>query len=421
MGNTISNCCQAPLGENSAHGGHIVHHSGKSNYAVAARTQAKRKSVHFMDSKKSMNAINLSKSKVGLQPNLNWEIDAAGSPDEMGDCSKSSVTIMSDSEDYRSFIFDKQIGDGKFGTVFLAHPRSDPKSNVAIKVIPQKVFSHRIEQELHLLKTIDHPNIVNFVSSFKDKSSKQANFYIVTEYWEGGEMFRKIVDQGGIDELEACGIMAQILSAVSFLHERSICHRDLKPENILFSEKGGSKVKLIDFGLSKQLKEGERMKKKLGTPYYLAPEILEEDYGIEVDMWSLGVVAYVLLWGYPPFYGKDARELFINIYNVNFEFCDDDWDFISEEAKDFIRRLLVKDPKVRMTAKEALNHPWIRSCDKEDSNVELNSSISETRCSPRQKLEAVLDNMMSKSVDLTTFDSYEKWLQNYADSFGEDE
>ena len=115
--------------------------------------------------------------------------------------------------------------------------------------------------------------------------------------------------------------MSKLLQAVKYLHDRNICHRDLKPENILFRRKeNSSEIKIIDFGLSKQLKVNERMKKKLGTPYYLAPEVLEENYGKEVDMWSIGVITYVILCGYPPFYGNGAKELFRNIYQVNYEF-----------------------------------------------------------------------------------------------------
>lgn len=155
--------------------------------------------------------------------------------------------------------------------------------------------------------------------------------------------------------------MLQLLSAVKFLHDKNVCHRDLKPENVLFKSNSDDHIKLLDFGLSKKLKEGEIMKAKLGTPYYIAPEVLEESYGKEIDLWSLGVVAYVLLCGYPPFYGKDAKELFVNIYKVNYEFVEEDWCFISEEAKDFISSLLVKDPKKRMTINDALEHPWILS------------------------------------------------------------
>lgn len=156
--------------------------------------------------------------------------------------------------------------------------------------------------------------------------------------------------------------MNRLLSAVKYLHDMNICHRDLKPENILFKrENDDTQIKIIDFGLSKKLKTGKRMHKKLGTPYYLAPEILEEDYGIEVDMWSIGVIAYVLLCGYPPFYGEGPKDLFRNIYHVSYEFLEEDWSFISEEAKDFISRLLLKDPSQRLTIDEALGHPWIMS------------------------------------------------------------
>lgn len=129
----------------------------------------------------------------------------------------------------------------------------------------------------------------------------------------------------------------------------------------MFKRQGDDHIKIIDFGLSKQMKPGLRMKKKLGTPYYIAPEVLEEDYGKEVDLWSIGVITYVVLCGYPPFFGNDAKELFINIYNVNYEFCDEDWGFISDEAKDFISRLLIKDPLKRMNIDECFQHPWIMS------------------------------------------------------------
>ena len=156
------------------------------------------------------------------------------------------------------------------------------------------------------------------------------------------------------------------------------------------------------------------MKKKLGTPYYIAPEILEERYGKEIDLWSLGVVTFVLLWGYPPFYGQDAKELFVNIYNVNYEFWEEDWDFISEEAKDFISCLLVKDPQRRMTIEEAMVHPWIQSFVSHSISNEkiddLRSNCSNIAFQNKKTLDSTTVETMSRSAEFTTHDSYEKWL-----------
>jgi len=416
MGNTIT-CWEDHCGESSSLNGNLYRSSGKTKVSSKSKKLTKKKSVKFMDSKKSKNAQESSKKKRGETSSSNLDLENSGIA---SDSARNGSAIKQTSDKYLSyvddikslFVFDKQIGDGKFGTVYLAHPRNDGDAKVAIKIVPQDSFSHRIEKELELLSSINHPTIIRYISAYKDR----AYFYIVTEYCDGGELFKKIVDQGGMDELEACGIMNQLLSSVKFLHDKNIWHRDLKPENILFKTSSSSQIKLLDFGLSKKLKRGEVMKKKLGTPYYIAPEILEEWYGKEIDLWSLGVVAFVLLWGYPPFYGQDAKELFVNIYNVNYEFWEEDWDFISDEAKDFISCLLVKDPQRRMTIEEAMVHPWIQSCVNQTAFNEkiddLRSNCSNIATQNKKPLDSTTADTMSRSAECTTHDSYEKWLFN---------
>ena len=418
MGNTISNCCQLDCEENSSSQNSILHHNSKRTISKRSSKFGKKKNVRFVDCKKSANGRRSSRLVSNESRNLNMNFDSSAW-DNLGNGRKGNFTVSSSSSATPSFIqyvkdinsifaLDGMIGDGKFGTVFLAHPLDDLNSNVAIKLIPQKSFSHRIEKELLLLKSIEHENVIRYISAYADKEY----FYIVTEYCDGGELFKKVVDNGRIDEMEAWGIIAQLLSSVEFLHNMNICHRDLKPENILFKSSQSDQIKIIDFGLSKQLKKGEIMEKKLGTPYYLAPEVLEEKYGKEVDLWSIGVITFVILWGYPPFYGQDAKELFTNIYKVNYEFWDEDWDFISDEAKDFISRLLVKDPTERMTSEQARNHPWIISgmSKSEPSNLdELKSNSSDIHCCKRKRIDVVTDNL-SRSAEWTTLDSYEKSL-----------
>jgi serine/threonine protein kinase len=393
--------------------------------AAVSHKKGRKKRIRFDGNESPSKFMDSSNHKSKIRsPFPSGEDNESLSKLPCADHNNSENAITSDSDSYLSFIedvkdinsvyiFDKLIGDGKFGTVFLAHPHTDSKSSVAVKIIPRGSFSHRIESELNLLKSIVHSSIIRYISAYKDKDS----FYIVTEYCEGGELFNKIVEQSGIDELEAWDIMSKLLQAVKYLHDRNICHRDLKPENILFRRKeNSSEIKIIDFGLSKQLKVNERMKKKLGTPYYLAPEVLEENYGKEVDMWSIGVITYVILCGYPPFYGNGAKELFRNIYQVNYEFWDEDWGFISDEAKDFISKLLVKDISSRMTIDEALWHPWIVSglngnTSAESTINEINSNVSDMRCNKVWRLDAVQDNSFSKSAEWwTATESYEKWL-----------
>lgn len=425
MGNNSTSCFHAPWKGENVFRSDSLRPKGVVASAAVNHKKGRKKHIRFDGNEPPSKIIDSSNHKSNVRSSFLNGIDnefLSKLPCDNQNISEN--VIISDNDSYLSFIedvkdinsiytFDKMIGDGKFGTVFLAHPHTDKKWSVAVKIIPQGSFSHRIESELSLLKSIAHSNIIRYISAYKDKES----FYIVTEYCEGGELFNKIVEQSGVDELEAWDIISKLLQAVRYLHDRNICHRDLKPENILFKRKDTSlDVKIIDFGLSKQLKDGERMRKKLGTPYYLAPEVLEENYGREVDMWSIGVITYVILWGYPPFYGNGAKELFKNIYHVNYEFCDEDWGFISDEAKDFISRLLVKDPSSRMSVEEALSHPWIVSglsgnTTAESVIDEINSNVSDLRWNKVRRLETDQENSFSKSVEFwTAADSYEKWL-----------
>lgn len=423
MGNGMTDCCQMPWTKKSFFKSSRLHPNSHQTNASLRQKKGRRKNIRFVDNKKSK--TNAKSSYNNDQKHLSKvdEVSASNplTPREHGN--NNDIAVMSDSDSHLSsiedvddinsiFEFEKWIGDGKFGTVFLGHPRKKPSINVAIKVIPQSMFSHRIEKELNLLKSISHKSIIRYLCSYKDSQS----FYVVTEYCDGGELFEKIRGQNGIDELDACKLMNKILSAVKYLHGRNIWHRDLKLENILIKHKNDdSRIKLIDFGLSKQLKGKERMHKKLGTPYYIAPEILEGNYGMEVDMWSLGVITYVLMCGYPPFYGEGPKELFRNIYNVKYTFVYEDWSYISDEAKDFISKLLVKDPRQRLTVDEALAHPWIESgCSlKSSSNKldELNSNTTEIKFSSKRIiLETIKRESFSKSVECTTLDSHEKWM-----------
>jgi len=191
--------------------------------------------------------------------------------------------------------------------------------------------------------------------------------HLITELCTGGELFDRIIaksetPEGHYEEKHAAKLIASILDAIAYCHERQIVHRDLKPENFLFVSKDeNAPIKIIDFGLSRYEATKGVMRTKVGTPYYVAPEVLRKQYTKSCDMWSIGVIAYILPCGYPPFYGDSDNQIFGSVKAGKFDFPSPEWDTISDEAKDFICCLLKMDASKRLSAAEALNHKWIRA------------------------------------------------------------
>jgi len=211
---------------------------------------------------------------------------------------------------------------------------------------------------------VDHPNVLSLKEIFENPTQLS----LVMELVQGGELFFKIVERGSYSEQDASTIVRQIVEGVEYLHSLEIAHRDLKPENLLVQlqqDVDGNDIetiKIADFGLSKIFAGGEELQTSCGTPDYAAPEVLtcEKAYDKSVDLWSVGVITYVLLCGYPPFYASSQPALFEKIIHVNFSFPDPEWSLISNTAKDFIKHLIVFDPKQRLTAKQCLNHPFLK-------------------------------------------------------------
>jgi calcium/calmodulin-dependent protein kinase I len=210
---------------------------------------------------------------------------------------------------------------------------------------------------MDILKKVDHPNIICLREIIDTKNC----LFIVTELVTGGELFDKIVELGQYSEKDAAVLVAKMVSAIAYLHDLGIVHRDLKPENLLLKDHQNiTEVKIADFGLSKMLNSQMMMQTACGTPGYVAPEVLQATgYDKEVDMWSIGVITYILLCGFPPFYNENLPELFEQILKADYDFPADYWKDVSEEAKDFIRKLLVVDNSKRLTGKAALQHPWL--------------------------------------------------------------
>ncbi|KAI2601231.1 pregnancy up-regulated nonubiquitous CaM kinase [Homo sapiens] len=275
----------------------------------------------------------------------------------------------------------ERLGSGAFSEVVLAQERGSAHL-VALKCIPKKALRGKealVENEIAVLRRISHPNIV----ALEDVHESPSHLYLAMELVTGGELFDRIMERGSYTEKDASHLVGQVLGAVSYLHSLGIVHRDLKPENLLYATPfEDSKIMVSDFGLSK-IQAGNMLGTACGTPGYAepvtlsgmaacvpvrasvclwppAPELLEQKpYGKAVDVWALGVISYILLCGYPPFYDESDPELFSQILRASYEFDSPFWDDISESAKDFIRHLLERDPQKRFTCQQALRHLWI--------------------------------------------------------------
>ena len=270
------------------------------------------------------------------------------------------------------YIILKDLGHGSYGQVKkVKHKKMNEVR--AMKITNKKSVSSKYEIEI--LRKISHPNIANIFEIFEDSKK----YYIIMEFLEGGELFDAITSIGSFSEESACQIMKQILSAIFYLHSSNIVHRDLKPENIMLLQKPQNDnyhIKLIDFGTAKEFKPGKKMCKFIGTSYYIAPEVLKERYDEKCDVWSCGIILYILLCGYPPFNGNTNVEIFQAIQNQNPIFTGEEWEDITSEAKDLIKLMLKKNPNERWSAEQCLKHKWFKMLEdnenkKDKSNFKL--------------------------------------------------
>jgi len=270
----------------------------------------------------------------------------------------------------------KMLGQGSYGTVSKCSSKAT-KVVRAVKSIKKEQMKNnldRFKQEIAIMKIMDHPNIIKLYESFED----HRNIYLILELCTGGELFDRIIDKGKFSEVQAAFVMQNMFRAIYYMHENHICHRDLKPENFLFTTKDPiekTHLKVIDFGLACKFEEGQDLKTKAGTPYYVAPQVLSGKYGCSSDLWSLGVIMYVVLCGYPPFYGDNDNEVLAKVRLGAFEFAQADWKNVSDDAKDLINCLLKVDPKARYTAEQSLSHIWVDKKAPKATGVELGSNI----------------------------------------------
>ncbi|XP_078054057.1 calcium/calmodulin-dependent protein kinase type 1D-like [Mustelus asterias] len=308
-------------------------------------------------------------------------------------CWKKQTTNIAD-----SFQLIHILGSGAFSEVYLAKERATDKM-VALKCV-HKNNNNALETEIAVLRKVKHENIV----ALEDIYESPTHFYLVMQFVSGGELFDRILERGVYSEKDARILIRQILDAVKYLHDNGIVHRDLKPENLLYySSDENSKIMISDFGLSKILDMGV-MSTACGTPGYVAPEVLyQKPYDKAVDCWSIGVIAYILLCGYPPFYEETETKLFERISKADYEFDSPFWDDISEHAKEFVRHLLEKDPRKRFSCDQALRHPWI---------AENTSSLRESYRSVNIQLaKNNARNKWKQTINIVAIVNYMKRLQ----------
>ena len=253
------------------------------------------------------------------------------------------------------------LGEGAYGEVFVCQHRYSGTER-AVKIIDKSLLIEseyeEVINEYRILKQVDHPNLIRMYEFF-DNSGK---FYIVQDIVKGGELFDLIEERGKLPEHDVALLMKQVLSCLKYLADENIVHRDINLENILLEEGGDkdySNLKIIDFGLATQIKENDKLTEIVGKTYYLAPEVLEQRYGAKYDVWASGALAYVCLVGFLPFDSNTEAYVRQLIMEGDVSFNDSEWNGVSDEAKDFVAKLLTYEEDKRPSAEEALRHPWI--------------------------------------------------------------
>ncbi|CAK9176074.1 unnamed protein product [Ilex paraguariensis] len=280
-------------------------------------------------------------------------------------------------DDIRSvYTLGQELGRGQFGVTYLCTENSTGKSYACKSILKRKLVSKKdredIKREILIMQHLSgQPNIVEFKGAYEDRQS----VHLVMELCAGGELFERIIDTGQYSERAAAEICRQIVKVVHICHFMGVMHRDLKPENFLLSSKGeGAMLKATDFGLSVFIEDDKLYHDIVGSAYYVAPEVLRRRYGKEIDIWSAGVILYILLSGVPPFWAETDKGIFDAILQGDIDFESKPWPSISDSAKDLVRKMLTQDPKNRITSVQVLEHPWIREGG-EASNKPIDSAV----------------------------------------------
>ncbi|VCW57229.1 unnamed protein product, partial [Gulo gulo] len=294
------------------------------------------------------------------------EVEASDDDEKEPEIDYRNVTINTEQKVSDFYDIEERLGSGKFGQVFRLVEKKTGKiwAGKFFKAYSAKE-KENIRQEISIMNCLHHPKLVQCVDAFEEK----ANIVMVLEIVSGGELFERIIDEDfELTERECIQYMRQISEGVEYIHKQGIVHLDLKPENIMCVNKTGTRIKLIDFGLARKLENAGSLKVLFGTPEFVAPEVINyEPIGYATDMWSIGVICYILVSGLSPFMGDNDNETLANVTSATWDFDDEAFDEISDDAKDFISNLLKKDMKNRLDCTQCLQHPWLM---KDTKNME---------------------------------------------------
>uniref|UniRef100_A0A4W3J6I3 Protein kinase domain-containing protein n=1 Tax=Callorhinchus milii TaxID=7868 RepID=A0A4W3J6I3_CALMI len=268
------------------------------------------------------------------------------------------------------------LGGGRFGEV---HKCAETATGLtlAAKIVKVKSLKEReeVKNEINVMNQLNHINLIQLYDAFEAKN----NVTLIMEYVGGGELFDRIIDEHyNLTELDTIIFVKQICEGVFYLHQQYVLHLDLKPENILCVNNSGNQIKIIDFGLARRYKPKEKLKVNFGTPEFLAPEVVNYDYvSFPTDMWSVGVITYMLLSGLSPFLGEHDTETLNNIISGSWDFDAEAFENVSEEAKEFVSKLLIKEKSARSSAAQCLKHSWLNNLQEKAKNcrVRLKSQV----------------------------------------------
>ncbi|XP_043930851.1 myosin light chain kinase, smooth muscle isoform X2 [Protopterus annectens] len=296
--------------------------------------------------------------KVGEKPPETKD-EAELSDEEDGEPEYRVVTVNTSQKVSDFYDIEEKLGTGKFGQVYRLVEKKNRKvwAGKFFKAFSAK-DKENIRQEIDIMNCLHHPKLVQCVDAFETKT----DIVMVMELVSGGELFERIIDEDfELTERECIKYMRQIIDGVQFIHQQGIVHLDLKPENIMCVNKTGTGIKLIDFGLARRLETTQSLKVLFGTPEFVAPEVINyEPIGYATDMWSIGVICYILVSGLSPFMGDNDNETLANVTSATWDFDDEAFDEISEDCKDFISGLLKKDMKNRLSCSQSVEHPWLQ-------------------------------------------------------------
>ncbi|XP_065732104.1 myosin light chain kinase, smooth muscle isoform X3 [Phocoena phocoena] len=294
------------------------------------------------------------------------EVEVSDDDEKEPEVDYRTVVVNTDQKVSDFYDIEERLGSGKFGQVFRLVEKKTGKiwAGKFFKAYSAKE-KENIRQEISIMNCLHHPKLVQCVDAFEEK----ANIVMVLEIVSGGELFERIIDEDfELTERECIKYMRQISEGVEYIHKQGIVHLDLKPENIMCVNKTGTRIKLIDFGLARRLENAGSLKVLFGTPEFVAPEVINyEPIGYATDMWSIGVICYILVSGLSPFMGDNDNETLANVTSATWDFDDEAFDEISDDAKDFISSLLKKDMKNRLDCTQCLQHTWLM---KDTKNME---------------------------------------------------